>query len=61
MRYDDLSRDGYITHKNALSDGSDLTHPTELNTRCPICAKHLTMDDAIITKEELNNDIRLEV
>ena len=61
MRYDDLSIGGFITHKHALSDGSDLTHPEELNSRCPVCSKHLNLDNAIITKEELNTDLRLEI
>lgn len=53
--YDDLSVNGFIMHKHALSDGSDLTHPTELADRCIICSYESTIiENPIVSEDELN-------
>ncbi len=53
--YDDLSVNGFIIHKHALSDGSDLTHPDELIDECIICSCESTlMENSIVSEDELN-------
>ena len=60
-QYIDLSYEGYVKHKFALSSGADLTHPNELKERCPICAENLTMANALVSKEDLNDNTRMMV
>ncbi|MEM3265394.1 MAG: hypothetical protein QXU98_05145 [Candidatus Parvarchaeota archaeon] len=53
MKYDDLSIDGYITHKNALKRGVDFTHLVELKERCPICTNNKNLANSIVDIDEL--------